>query len=104
MSKIKSLGAAVSLTSAVAQTGVLMDGTPFAPGFNANVVISLTGATGTPTVKIQGSVDNSVWTDLVTVAAITANLIFAEVTLSKYMRLFPTVVGTAGTVTAVLIE
>lgn len=100
MSKLKILGAAVSLTAAAAQTGVAMDETPFAPGFNAIATISLTGATGTPTVLIQGSDDNSTWTTLVTVAAITANVVKAEVTLQAYMRVNVSAVGTAGTASA----
>lgn len=104
MPKLITLGAAVVLTSAVAQTAVAMTGSPFSPGFNAVVTISLTGATGTPTVKVQGSADNVTFTDLVTVAAITASTVMAEVTLMKYMRLFPTVVGTAGTVSAWITE
>lgn len=104
MAKLLQLGAGVSLTAAAAQTAVLSDDTPFSPGFNAVATISLTGATGTPTVKIQGSDDNSTFTDLMTVSAITSNVVKAEVTIKKYMRLNVTAVGTAGTVSAWLEE
>lgn len=100
MSKLKILGAGVVLTSAVAQTALEMDSTPFAPGFNAVATINLTGATGTPTVLIEGSDDGTTYTTLLTVAAITASMVKAEVTLKKHMRLSVSVVGTAGTVSA----
>lgn len=105
MSKLKVLGEAVALNSAVAQTAVDMNTTPFSPGFNGVVVVSLTGATGTPTVKVQGSSDGgTTWADLVTVSAITAFLKLSEVTLYAQMRLNVTAVGTAGTVSAYVIE
>lgn len=104
MSKLTILGEAVSLTTAAAQTAVALDDTPFAPGFNGVVVFNLTGATGTPTVKVQGSADGTTWDDLLTVSAITASLKLAEVTLYAQMRLNVTVVGTAGTVSAYIIE
>lgn len=102
MAKLTTLGAAVALTAAVAQTGVAMNATPFSPGFNAIATINLTGATGTPTVKVQGSTDAAFTTpvDLMTVAAITATTVKAEVVLMAYMRLNVTAVGTAGTASA----
>lgn len=100
MAKLTQLGAGVALTAAAAQAAVFCDDTPFSPGFNAVATISLTGATGAPTVKIQGSDDNVTFTDLVTVSAITANVVKAEVTIQKWMRLNVTAVGTAGTVSA----
>ena len=104
MSKIKVLGEAVALNAVAAQTAVAMNATPFSPGFNGVVVFSMTGATGTPTVKVQGSADGTTWVDLLTVSAITAFLKLAEVTIYAQMRLNVTVVGTAGTVSAYVIE
>ncbi|GAB2619905.1 hypothetical protein [Novilysobacter erysipheiresistens] len=100
MSKLKILGAGAVLTSAVAQTGVEMDGSPFSRGFNAIATINLTGATGTPTVLIEGSDDDTTYTTLMTVSAITASMVKAEVTLQPYMRVRVSAVGTAGTVSA----
>lgn len=102
MAKLQVLGEAVVLTAAAAQAGVAMDATPFSPGFNAIVNIQLAGATGTPTVKVQGSTDAAFTApvDLVTVTAITGLIKSAEVTLYAYMRLNVTAVGTAGTVSA----
>lgn len=103
MSKLKILGEAVSLTAAAAQTAVKMDGTPFTPNFNAVVTVHLAGATGTPTVKVQGSNDGgTTWVDLLTVTAITGLMKKAEVTLCAQMRLNVSVVGTAGTCAAYL--
>jgi hypothetical protein len=103
MSKLKVLGEAVVLTAAAAQTAVDMDTTPFAPGFNGVLTVHLAGATGTPTVKVQGSADGgTTWVDLLTVTAITGLIELAEVTIYAQMRLNVTVVGTAGTCSAYL--
>ena len=98
MAKLITIGAAISATSAVAQTGVATTASPFAPGFNAVVSLCLTGVTGTPTIKVQTSPDNSTWTDVVTVSVITRNHVMTEVTLDKYARLNVTSVGSAGTI------
>lgn len=103
MSKLKVLGEDVALTGDAAQTAVEMDETPFAPGFNAVAVVSLAGPTGTPTVLIEGSDDNSTFTTLLTVTDITQLLVMEEVTLKRYMRVNVTEVGSAGTVTAYLL-
>ncbi|KZC17021.1 hypothetical protein RHOFW510R12_01490 [Rhodanobacter sp. FW510-R12] len=103
MSKLKVLGEAISLTSAVAQTAVAMNATPFAPNFNGIVTVHLAGATGTPTVKVQGSSDGgTTWVDLVTVTAITGLVKKDEVTIYALMRLNVSAVGTAGTCSAYL--
>lgn len=104
MSKLKVLGEAIALDAVAAQTAVAMNATPFSPGFNGVVVFSMTGATGTPTVKVQGSADGgTTWVDLLTVSAITAFLKLSEVTIYAQMRLNVTVVGTAGTCSAYVI-
>lgn len=105
MSKLKVLGEAVALDEVAAQAAVDFDATPFSPGFNGVVVFSMTGATGTPTVKVQGSDDGgTTWSDLLVVSSITAFLKLADVTLHAKMRLNVTVDGTAGTVSAYVIE
>ena len=101
MSKLKILGEAISLTTATAQTAVAMNATPFSPGFNGVLTVHLAGATGTPTVKVQGSSDGgTTWVDLLTVTAITGLIKLAEVTIYAQMRLNVAVVGTAGTCSA----
>jgi hypothetical protein len=103
MSKLVALGEAISLTAAAAQAAVLMNKTPFSPNFNAILTVHMAGATGTPTVKVQGSADSgATWVDLLTVTAITGLMIKAEVILYAQMRLNVTVVGTAGVVSAYL--
>lgn len=100
MAKLFTLAAGAVLTSAVAQPAKLMLETPFSQGFNTIASINLTGATGTPTVLIEGSDDGTTYSTLMTVAAITESLVKAEVVLKKYMRARVSVVGTAGTVSA----
>jgi hypothetical protein len=102
MAKLITLGAAVSATSATAQTAQSTTTTPFAPGFNAIAHLHFTGLTGTPTVKIQTSEDNSNWTDALTVSVLTRSSVLAEITLQKYARLNVTAVGDAGTIDAYL--
>lgn len=100
MAKLITLGTAVDATAVAAQTGVNTEDTPFAPGFNAIVELNLTGVTGTPTIKVQTSPDNSTWTDVVTLSVITRFGYRAEITLDKYARLNVTAGGSAGTVDA----
>lgn len=102
MAKLLTLGAAVSAAAAAAQTGVSTQATPFAPGFNAIANINLTGVTGTPTIKIQTSPDNSTWTDAATLSVITRTGYQVEITLDKYARLNVTAAGSAGTIDAYL--
>lgn len=100
MSKLLTLGAAVSAAAAAAQASQATDETPFAQGFNAIAEIVLTGVTGAPTIKIQTSDDDAAWTDVLTVSALTRNVVKAEVALKKHVRLNVTAAGTAGTVDA----
>lgn len=102
MSKLLTLGAAVSAAAVAAQASQATDTTPFAPGFNAVAEIVLTGVTGAPTIVIQTSEDGVTWADALTVAALTRNVVKAEITLAKYARLNVTGAGTAGTVDAYL--
>ena len=104
MSKIRVLGEAISLTSAAPQAAVAMNTAPLAAGFNGVVMIHLAGATGTPTVKVQGAGADLVYTDMITVTAVTGLIKLTEVTLRENMRLNVTAVGTAGTASAYVIE
>ena len=103
MSKVISLGAAVDATAVAAQTGVATNVTPFDYGFNCICVVALTGVTGTPVIVVQTSPDNSTWTTVKTVNAITNNVSISDITLSNYARLNVTTGGSAGTVAAYLL-
>jgi hypothetical protein len=102
MAKLITLGAAVSATAVAAQTGVATMATPLARGHNARCNINLTGVTGTPTIKVQTSPDNSTWTDVATLSVITRTGYQTEITLDNYARLNVTVAGSAGTIDAYL--
>jgi len=68
------------------QTSVLSTKTPFLPGRKVSAHIELGGATGTvPSVKIQSSPDDTVWTDVLELDQLDGNKV-ADVTLDKYMR------------------
>lgn len=100
MAKITNLASAVALTGTVAQTGVDNGNkTPFLPNrkIRARVEISA-DATGAPTIKVQGSDDNSTWVDLATFAGLASNE--QMVTAYRYMRANQTVAGGAGTYNA----
>lgn len=90
MAMLKTLANAVSITSTGAQTGVLMDATPFLDGRNA--LVNQSGVGGSGSVTVQSSPDNTNWTTVATLTS--ASLPAVEVTLGKYMRIN---VGTAGT-------
>jgi hypothetical protein len=104
MAKLLSITATGTAADAVAaQTGVATDETPFARGMNALVLVDCKGVTGTPTIKVQTSADNSTWADAASVTTITSNVYLLEVTLSNYIRTNVTVAGSAGDFSAVLI-
>jgi hypothetical protein len=93
---LKSLGAAIDLDTAAAQTAIDLDGTtPYAEGFTAVGVITQLGATGSPVAKIQTSPDNSTWTDVVTMTGLVPTTM-AEVTLQRYVRANVSTAGSAG--------
>lgn len=105
MSKLKTLAAIGTAADALAaQTGVEMDGSPFAPGFNALARVKFKGATGTPVVKIQGATDLAFTTpvDLAATSGILADDFVFEVTLMPYMRATVTTAGSAGDYAAYL--
>lgn len=104
MAKLITLGSAVSASAVAAQAGVATNVTPMARGFNAVVQLNLTGVTGTPTIKVQTSPDNSTWTDALTLSVITRSGYRGEITLDKYARLNVTVAGSAGTIDCYLTE
>lgn len=100
---ILALGEGVSLTAAAAQTAKQPANTPLLPGFEAIAAVNLDGATGTPTVKIEGSDDGgTTWTELLTITDLNA-LKLAKITLHADMRLNVSVVGSAGKVSAYLL-
>lgn len=92
------LGDNVSATAVAAQSAVQPLATPFLAGRDVIGRIVMNGVTGTPTVKIQGSDDNSTWVDLMTNTTLVDKA--ANIKLRPYMRLNVTVVGGAGTVSA----
>lgn len=94
------LGENVSATAVANQSAVQPLATPFLAGRDVIAKLVNNGVTGTPTVKIQGSDDNSTWVDLLT----NTTLISKEgnIKMRPYMRLAVTVVGSAGTVSAYL--
>lgn len=96
--KTLSLGDSVSATAVAAQTAVVPLATPFLAGRDVVGHINMNGVTGTPTIKIQGSDDNSTWVDLMTNTTLTDKQ--GNFKLKPYMRLNVTVVGGAGTVSA----
>lgn len=103
MSKLKTLAAIGTAADALAaQTAVLCDETPFAPGFNVIARVKFKSATGTPVVKIQGSADNSNWTDLAATSGILADDFPFEIVCMKYMRANCTTAGSAGDYAAYL--
>lgn len=96
--KMLTLADGVSATAVAAQTSKRSRTTPFLTGRKGVATISFTGATGTPTGKIQGSHDDSTWVDLLVNSTLGEKR--AEITLYEYMRFNQTAAGTAGTVSA----
>lgn len=94
------LGTAVNAAAVAAQTGVLCNATPFLAGRDVVARIRKEGVTGSPTIKIQSSPDNSTWTDEVSTTTLTD--VVANIKCGQYMRLNVTVAGGAGTVSASL--
>lgn len=92
------LGQGVSAAAVAAQTAVQPLATPFLAGRDVVSTIDASGATGTPTIKVQGSDDNSTWVDLHTSTTLGHHV--ANIKLRPYMRLNVTVAGTAGVVSA----
>ena len=104
MSKLLTLGEAVDATAVAAQTGVATDEAPFARGFNAIAHVVLTGVTGSPVIVVQTSPDDSTYTTVATINAITNAHVMEEITLDAYVRLNVTTGGSAGTVAAYITE
>lgn len=98
--KIVMLAQAVSNAAVAAQTAVDNGNkTPFLPGRQVEAFIEISpDATAAATIKIQGSDDNSAWTDLLTSTALAGKK--GMVTAYRYMRANETVAGTAGTYNA----
>lgn len=85
-------------TAVAAQTAVGCTATPFLPGRNVVCHVNSNGLTGTPTILVQGSDDNSTWTTLATHTSLYNKQY--NIQLRRYMRTNMTVVGTAGTFSA----
>ena len=94
------LGEAIVATGTVAQTAVNTNVTPFLSGRDVVGYINMNAVTGTPSVSIQGSDDNSVWTTLLTNATLTDRQ--GNFLAKQFMRVNQTVAGTAGTYSAYL--
>jgi hypothetical protein len=92
------LGEGVDATAVAAQTAVHPTATPFLGGRDVVCDVQLTGVTGAPTIKVQGSSDNSAWTDLISHTVLYSKKY--NIKAYPYMRLNVTVAGTAGTVSA----
>lgn len=106
MSKLLSLAAIGTAADATgAGTAVACDETPFAPGFNVLAVVNFKSATGSPVVKIQGSVDSAFTTpvDLAATSGILADQFVFEVACMPFMRANVTTAGSAGDYAAYLI-
>jgi hypothetical protein len=94
--KILALAENVSGTAVAAQTGVQLTVTPLLPGRNCIAVVYPIGLTGTPTILIQSSSDNSAWTTVATHTGLGAKEYNIAAT-DKYMRANVTVAAGAGT-------
>lgn len=93
----KTLLAAVSAAAAAAGTALTLDVSPFLDGQNVRARIVLSAdAAGSVVVKVQGSSDNSTWTDLLTHTGVGTPSTEGEVTCMKYMRGNVTGAGSAG--------
>lgn len=96
------LGEGVNAAAVAAQTAVGAVATPFLDGRDVVCDLDLTGVTGTPTIKVQGSPDNVTWTDLVTHTVLYRKCY--NIKVSRYMRLNVTVAGSAGTASCYLLN
>ncbi len=85
----------VSGTAVAAQTAVHPTATPFLGGRDVVCDVIANGLTGTPTILVQGSDDNSTWTTLVTHTVLVDRKY--NIKCWPYMRANMTVVGSAGT-------
>ena len=93
----KTLLNAVSAAAAAAGTALLLDVSPFLDGENCRGRIVLSAdAAGSVVVKIQGSDDNSTWTDLLTHTGVGTPSTEADIICKKYMRGNVTGAGSAG--------
>lgn len=102
MSKLLIVAENVDATAATPSTGVATADTPFARGFNAVAHVVLTGVTGTPTLLLQTSPDDTTYTTVATVDAITNSHVMVEITLDEYVRLDVDAAGSAGDVSVYL--
>jgi len=94
------LGTGLDIKNTGAATAQDTIETPWAPGFNAVATVVLTGAAGTPVVKVQTSDDGTNWTDALVTSGVTRSVFKAEIVLKKKIRVNVTAVGSDGTADA----
>ena len=94
------LGEGIAATGTVAQAAVDAKATPFLEGRDIVARLDLSGVTGTPTIKIQGSSDGTTWSDLVTHSVLYSKEY--NIKCNRYMRVNQTAAGSAGTYSAYL--
>lgn len=100
--KALTLASAVSGTAVAAQAAVSLTATPFLAGRDVVAVVNPIGITGTPTILIQGSDDNTTWTTLATHTSLGSTMY--NVVARRYMRTNVTVASGAGTFNAYLLN
>lgn len=92
------LAEGVSSASVAAQSAVQLVATPFLSGRDVVGVIDLTGTTGSPVAKIQGSDDGTTWVDLMTSSVLGHRE--GNFKLRQFMRFNVTTAGTGGVASA----
>ena len=95
--------AAVSAAAVAAQTGVQLTVTPLLPGRNCIAKVYMHAVTGSPTILIQSSPDNSAWTTVATHTSL-ASAEHNIAATDKYMRANMSVAGGAGTYSVYLTD
>lgn len=101
--KTLALAENVSATGVAAQTGVQLTVTPLLPGRNCIAKVYSNDMTGTPTILIQSSPDNTTWTTVAT-HTLPASREYNIAATDKYMRANMTVVAGAGTFSCYLTD
>lgn len=93
--KMAILAENIAATGTATQTAIGLNATPFLSGRDVVARVISNGLTGTPTILIQGSDDNSTWTTLATHTALYDKEY--NIKAARYMRANVTVAGSAGT-------
>lgn len=100
MSKSLQIG---SLSSVTTSTALELNTTPFIQGNNAKVAFSSPAADFAGSAKLQGSDDNSSWSDISGTTVTTGGGAYVAILLPKYIRLNCTA-RSAGTIVATLLD